>query len=343
MNLDKVNYFNVGATETIPGYSSGGLVRVPEVVRVDLNERARFVGMDSTGVEVQFVTEAPNVDITFSVVSAYDEQGLIRIYKGNFLHESLTVKAGEIITKRLNPPEVFESVNEILLSSGGYSPGVWRIVFEKSTGIFYGVNAYGHEIRKPTKSEIPSLNWLAYGSSITQGDLNGYPHVAAAVLKAQVQNMGMGGACMIEKELVDYIFDSRSFNFLTCELGVNMRKVFSPEEFKERAAYIIERAISSGVPALFITIFPNWGTGTFATGKTEIETRNESEYNRILNGLVEDTKCKTLKLINGNEILTDTNGLSSDLIHPTEYGSAIMGINLAKEISKFCEELNIKS
>ena len=66
MNLDKVEYYNVGDRETIPGLGENGLVRVPRGVRNCLNNRARFVAMDSVGCEVRFVTEATNIDIYVS-------------------------------------------------------------------------------------------------------------------------------------------------------------------------------------------------------------------------------------------------------------------------------------
>ncbi len=67
MNLKEVQLFNVGALEPVPGLGDAGMMRIPEKVRNCLNERARFVGMDSVGCEVRFVTDAPNIDRKYSV------------------------------------------------------------------------------------------------------------------------------------------------------------------------------------------------------------------------------------------------------------------------------------
>ena len=233
MKFEELGFHNLGAFEKILGLGDDGLVRVPEAVRNQLNERARFVGMDSVGIEIRFVTDAPNIDVCISTKKPeFAEKGMMRVYKGNFLYQSLELNPGAVNTFRLNSPATFPGANDKLLKSGGYSPDVWRLVFDRGTAVLHGIHTHGHAVRPPLREELPALNWLAYGSSITNSSLDGYPHVAVARLKVQVQNMGFSGACQIEKALVDEMLDRRSFDFITCELGVNMRGAFSPEAFE---------------------------------------------------------------------------------------------------------------
>ncbi len=342
MNLKNVEFYNVGAFENIPGFGENGLVRVPADVRNKLNERARFIGMDSVGVEIRFVTDAPNIDLYISMQKPeFAVRGSIRVFKGNFQYQVLEVEPGIVNFFRINSPINFPNANDKMLRSGGYSPDVWRIVCDRAIAIIHGINTHGHEIRPPKKEELPTINWLAYGSSITNSNLDGYPHFAASRLKIQVQNKGFSGACHIEKELVDYMLDGCSFDFMTCELGVNMRGAYTPQEFEERARYLIKRLVELEKPALIITTYPNSQTQEYTCNANNV-TECESAYNDILVKLVKEANCQNIQLMHGYDVLTDVNGLSGDLIHPTAYGHAIMGYNLAERLKSFLAECGIE-
>jgi lysophospholipase L1-like esterase len=334
MDLDNVSFYNLGALEEIPGLGKNGLVRVPADVRNALNQRARFVGMDSVGIEIRFVTDAPTIDLYVAVQKPeFHVRGSIRIYKGNFQVQVIDIDPGMTHFHRITPPAQFRLANDALLNQGGFSPNVWRIVMDRTTAIIHGIHTHGHAIRPPHPEELPSLHWLAYGSSITNAHLDGYVHVAATKLRVQMQNLGFSGACQIEKVLVDYMLEQRQFDFITCELGVNMRS-FSPDEFHRRAAYLIDQLVKLGKPALIITIFPNCQSANY-TSQTSPVTENESAFNDILVKLVQEANCPTLQLMHGADVLTDMNGLSGDLIHPTVYGHAEMGRNLAERLRTF--------
>lgn len=335
MNLDKVQFYNLGALEDIPGYGQNGLVRIPIDVRYKLNDWAKLVGVESVGIEVRFVTDAPGIEFNVSMQEPLQGgTGQIRIYRGNFMCQNINVHPGKTKLCRIMLPESFEATDGRMLQQGGYAPNVWRIIFGNATFVIHDINAYGGEIRPPKKNELPKYNWLAYGSSITHSFLDGYPFLAASRLKVQVQDKGLGGGCHIEKEIVDYLVDDCEFDFITCELGINMREKYSPEEFEERAWYLIERLKSLGKPTLIITTFPNSHSEEYIVTANS-STKNETAYNDILVKLVEKANSPMIRLAHGYEILDDVNGLSADLIHPTAYGHAFMGINLVNILKPF--------
>jgi hypothetical protein len=333
MNFDSVEIYNAGALEPIAGLGESGFVRVPESVRNALNDRARFVAIDSVGCEVRFVTDAPNIDITVAVQKPeFAAHAEMRVFKGNFLYQTHEIEPGVVTNIRLTPPERFSLVNHESLNEGGFSSRVWRIVFNKGTFIFHGIDTHGYEIRPPESKEKPSLNWLAYGSSITNSSLDGYIHIAARKLKVQVQNKGMSGACHMEKEMVDYLVDQCSWDFATCELGINMLGNFTPEEFEKRAIYLIDRFTATGKPVLIISVFPSfWSAAIHKVSCAE--TERESAFNRILPELVNKKQASNLFFMNGYEVLSDFTGISCDLVHPTAYGHALMGFNLAERLN----------
>jgi len=345
MNVERVEIYNLGALESIPGLGDYGLVRVPSHIRNQLNERARLIGMESGGIEIRFVTDAPIIDLYISALKPETtERGIvgvgscmIQVYKGNYQVNIMEIEQGITKSYRIMTPQVFSQANKSMLFPGGFSPDVWRIVCDRGLFAFHGVDVHGHEIRPPKKDELPKCNWLAYGSSITNAHLDGYAHVAAKKLRIQVQNKGLSGCCQIEKAMVDYLLDECESDFLTCELGVNMRRIYTPEAFGERVAYLVKRLLEMKKPAVLISDFPNWNSTEYVVERSEV-TKNEEAYEQILEKLVETSNCKTLAFVKGHDVLTDVCGLSSDLLHPTVYGHALMGINLAEKLKKFLNE-----
>ncbi len=333
MNLENVEYYNVGAVEAVPGFGPNGLMRVPEPVRNSLNNRARFVAMDSVGCEARFVTDAPNIEVYLACTKPeFADMGEMRVYRGNFLYQSHPIEPGRLNSIRLVPPEAFQAASRETINDGGFSSEVWRLVFNRgATFVLHGLDTHGYEIRPPRVDEKPERNWLAYGSSITNSNLDGYAHIAARRLRVQVQNKGLSGACHIEKEMVDYLVDDCQWDVATCELGVNMRGCFTPEEFEARASYLIDRFAATGKPVLIISVFPN-GRTPGLTAEPNLATLREEAFNASIASLVQAKQAANLHLLEGREVLDDFTGLSGDLLHPSAYGHAIMGVNLAERL-----------
>jgi len=338
MNWDDVEIFNCASLEQIPGLGKNGFVRLPKGIRNKLNDRARWKAMDSIGCEVRFVTEAPNIDLyVMSSKPAYSELAEFRVFKGNFQCAVHQIKPGVIYNIRLNPPESFNSASKEAINDGGFSPDVWRIIFNQGGSfVLNDINIHGYEMRPPTDEEKPALNWLAYGSSITNSTLDGYTAFAARKLRVQVQNKGLSGACCFEKEIVDYMVDECEWDFATCEIGINVRGLYTLEMFEERASYLIDRFSAIGKPVLIIGIFPNCQTHTHVK-EDSLDTEKELAYEDILERLVREKNLSNLHFVNGTKILDDFTGLSGDLLHPCDYGHAIMGANIAKILKTIVE------
>lgn len=336
MIVDNVEIHNSGALESMPGLNGMGLARIPADVRNRMNHRARFVGMDSVGCELRFVCDAPNVDVylTYSKPE-FADNAEVRIYKGNYLCSTVPVTPGVHSSIRLIEPPAFATVRRETIDAEGFSSKVWRVCMNRGgTCCFHGINSHGYAVRPPAADEKPRLKWLAYGSSITNSSLDGYPHVAARLLKVDVQNKGLSGACHCEPEMADWIASSCEWDFLTCEMGVNMRGSFTPEQFRERVDYLLRKVTSAhpGKPIVAINIFPNNLSEDRVLDRQGIGTESEIAFNRIVRELVKEIAAPNLHLIEGRDILTDFTGLSGDLLHPSTFGHSIMGFNLAAKL-----------
>lgn len=328
-------FHNVAELEAKPGLPGLRLQRFPQDVRRALTDKGKMKAELSNGCEIRFVTSSRLARVT---VGAAEQDGTALIYRGDFLHASHRLRAGAAETILLETPERFDGVEPAALAGGGFSPDVWRVCFDRFAAVFYGADAYGGELRPPAPAEMPRLTLLAYGSSITQGagalnHANGYVQQAAQRLGLDAINLGLSGSCFCERELADFVA-SRRADLAFLELGVNMRGRVTADEFEARAAYLLDRlrAAAPGRPTMLTTIYPNRATRT----RYEADPFREEElkFNEALRRLCLETgrAGSEIRLVEGAEILGDFAWLTSDLIHPSEYGHIRMGERLAEAL-----------
>ena len=332
MLSDGIELFGLGAAESVPGMSEPRLVRVPQHIRSSMEERGRFVAADSSGIELRFVTDAPLFDLYLSAPKPeFAPRPFAVAFRGGFRVCTLELEPGKINCFRLSVPPAFQGVKHAALSSAGYAPSVWRIQFHLSPFTLHGIDTFGYALRKPYPSELPSLIWLAYGSSITHSHANGYPYLTSRLLNAQMRNLGMNGACHLEKAMADYLAEECRFDFITCEAGVNMYEHFSPEEFQRRAAYLAQRLDETGKPAILISSFANARSYPFCAENSQGADR-QAAFRSILRDLVQNQHGGHLYFVDGFELLGSLDGLGADLLHPTEAGHAAIARNLAPKL-----------
>jgi hypothetical protein len=341
INPGSVHLFNVGSVEPVAGLGDGCLMRIPASVRNSLNPRAKLKAMDPVGCEVRFVTDAPSVEVHLSSSALSDfPQPRIRIFRGNLHCHDVPLNPGTHQTIRIHSPSAFLSVQKKALNKGGFSSDVWRLAADRGGVLcLHGVDAFGREIRPPRSSELPKIDWLAYGSSITNSSLDGYPHIAARLLNISVQNKGLGGSCHYEPQLIDWMAEGCNWNFATLEIGVNMRSGYTQEEFTARIRHALERFADTGRPVVAITVFPNCRTQGIALDTRDLSAVRESEFNAIVKKEVDRLKIRNLHFVEGKRILSDFSALSGDLLHPSGYGHVLMGMNLARILRRIIPDL----
>lgn len=340
MIYQNLEFHNVAELQSVPHGVGLRLQRFPEPVRYSLghgdHERGRFYAERSVGCEIRFVTDAPFFRITLSAV---ENEGMVFIYKGNFLHASYRLQAGVHTTLHVETPPKFETVEPSALEST-FSPMVWRILFGHETCFaFHHLETFGHSVRPPREGETPALRWLAYGSSITFGGnallyTNTYIQQAAKRLGVDVYCKGMPGSCFCDPLMVRYIATETEWDFITLELGVNMRGRFTAAEFEERVRGLIQevQAHHPGKPVVVINIYPNGAI--YLQNQNDRITQDNRDFNRIVQQAVSEMGGPNLHFIDGADILTDFSGLTTDLLHPSDDGHIRMGENLARRLKE---------
>lgn len=335
---------NVVELEPSPG---GGILlrRFPRRLREKLSLLGHMVAEESAGVEIRFVTDSDSFRIALgaepsSLNPAEIHKLGVTIFRGDFVHSQTVIEAGRVnYVAQMDwggaMRERFRTLSPEALKGRRFSPDVWRICLGRFPASFIELTTFGGSCRSPLPTEQPGIRWLAYGSSITNGaspsthELS-YIQVAAHRLGVDVFNQGLSGSCLCEPEMADYLAQRNDWDLMTLELGVNMRQGFTPEEFESRAGALISRVASRGKPVAVITIYPNGQLLPFSTeDKGKIEER-QAKFNEVLRRIV--SPFSNVRLIEGSEILGDFRGLTTDLLHPGDYGHLEMGMNLADQL-----------
>ena len=336
MIYQNVELHNVAEVRAV---ASGGvrLQRVPEAVRIRLNEKARERVLNPDCAEIRFVSEAPVARI---VVSSEETTEAI-LFHGDFQSPGRFTITQGVQTIEVATPERLLMLDPSFRAQMAFSPRVVRLVlggsFARAPVIFHEVQGEG--IRPPVPEELPRLRYLAYGTSITHGSSATGPHLsyvaqAARRLKADVINLGVGGSAYCEHAMADYIAARDDWHLCTLALSVNMIGAgFSLDAFYERVSYMVDTVAgaNAGHPVACITIYPHCRDLVPQTVGPQDKGTAE-EYRQRLRDAVRACPHPNVHLLEGAEILADITGLTGDLVHPGDHGMIQMGENLAARL-----------
>ncbi|WP_240416847.1 SGNH/GDSL hydrolase family protein [Paenibacillus periandrae] len=347
MIVNDLEFHNVAELEHAHGVSGLLLQRFPQKVRYALGTKnrpnGRYVAEQSTACEIRFVTEARILRV---VLTATLGEGDVVIYNGDYVHSVHRLVPGRVHTLQLEKHARFGEVHKQALETGRFSSDVWRIGISRNyeAGIgfqvaFHHLETFGHVYRPPQAHELPSQTMLAYGSSITHGSgatvhHNAYIQQTARRLGFDLLNKGLGGSCLCEAEIADFLAELTAWDVAVLELGVNMRDLYTTEEFTSRARYLIHQIVTKniGKPVFLITLFPN--SSDHLVSEDNPLTIANKQFSQALRDLHREFALPHLHLIEGHEVLNDFSALAADLIHPSDYGHIIMGERLAQRIAE---------
>ena len=329
--------FHAAELRCVPGLSGVLPARVPSDIANKLNPRARFIAADTVTTEIRFVTDAPNVDIFLSTVKPeLGPELMVQIFFGNFEYQTVFLKPGLVSNLRITPgTPAIRNIKPEFLRKGpgiGFDPNVIRVISQRGGLIYCGIETYGSPVRPPEPSEKPAKTCLFYGSSITNSTADGFPSVACRTLGTDLINVGLSGSCHLEPELADWMAAREDWDLAVFELGINY--LGEPVEFRRRADHLLNAFTSRHPekPLVLLTLFPSFARFKFAAKPTGEDF--DAAYCNILRELhAEYAKRGRVYLIEGDEILTDLNGLGADFLHPKTYGHALMGLNLAAKLA----------
>ena len=330
MIFDGIEFHNVAELKDVG--NGRRLQRVPEEVRVCLNERAQQRMLSPAGSEIRFVSNGNTVRVT---VSCPEGSAEVIPFWGPFQGKERFRIGAEAQTLELVYPERLKALNAEATDGLLYSPNVCRLTLRGDGLIYHGIEGDG--LRAPTADEVPSLRYLSYGTSITHGASATAMHLTyvrqvAWRLGADLLNFGVGGSAFCEKELADYMAGREDWDIATLALSVNMVGGFSVEEFTERVSYMVNTVAGANTkrPVVCITLYPH-----FRDFCIDEDLKDKtSTFRQVLRDVVDDCPHPNVHLIEGTDMLTDIGGLTVDLIHPGDLGMIEMGERIAQELKE---------
>lgn len=134
------------------------------------------------------------------------------------------------------------------------------------------------------------------------------------------------GSYLCEPEMAAYLAGREDYQIATLEVGVNMRGAVSPQDFRERVGRLLDGVCrpEAGRKVFLVTVYPN-------ISLPELDEAQRA-FSTILHELHGSGRWPGLGLIEGGSVLDDPGDLTTDLIHPSDYGHARMGQFLGAQL-----------
>ncbi|GAB3666210.1 SGNH/GDSL hydrolase family protein [Halopiger thermotolerans] len=343
MQRDGIQFHNVAEARPATGRDGHLLQRVPEAVRRELNEGAQSRMHHPAGVELRFVPDGTASVTVSTLPGGSAPEGTVRVFWGP-IQGTTAVVGSEPTTIEVSPPETLADLESAAREDLAFDPRVCRL---RLPGEHRGgpMVYHGHEgdVRPPHEDELPDRRYLAYGTSITEGEAPSAEHLTyvgqtARRLDADLINLGSCGTAYCDAAIADHIAARDDWDVATLSISVNMVGIFSADEFRERAEHLIDRVAAAHPekPVVPITIFRNgWDVRQGAGESSEAEECER--FREELRAVVAETSHDNVHLLEGPELLPTIEGLTTDLLHPGDDAMITMGERLAAELEPLLE------
>lgn len=327
--------------EVLPVEDGKGVLlsRVPNALRLQLNEKAQKRALNGAGVELRFQLHGDEAVIVWKREAAegIEPKGIAEVYQGSFQshYEATPHIINSSVTKLVLKNNLkHQSFLREQYEAGqlSFDPSVFRVLLPQDcTVCLLGIEG---DVSPPRRQQLPHNRFLAYGSSITFGGdaavpSGGYAARTAATLGADLINLGFAGSCYLEEEMADYIAARNDWTFATLELGINVIGFMPPETFEQKVQYFM-RSLTNHHPDKWvfcidiITCHRDWSDEPII-----------HQFREIVRQKVEELNHPRLVYVSGRELLTDWRGLSIDLLHPSAEGMFEIARNLSARIQRY--------
>ncbi len=322
MILGQAELHNVHELLDDPAGAGRICCRVPNDLRVTLNESAKNNALQASGCEIRFNLEGPGAAIT---LQSPEGPTLAEVYQGDFfsaLH-IIDVTPTRVVVAR---PEAETVMRQVAPANARFDTGLTRVVLPWRPSVRL-ISIEG-ETSLPRPDQTPDTRYLAYGSSITHGSTavrptGTYPARAAELLGTDLFNLGFGGGAHMEAGMADYIAGRTDWDFASLEMGINVVQSFEVDEFHRRVEYFVT-TIADAHPDDWIFCIDIFPCLYDFMGVEKCET-----FRSIVAERVQQLNRPKLVHVPGDAMLRSNNGLTVDLVHPAPAGFEEMARNLA--------------
>ncbi len=329
-----VSTHNIAELVTHPDSGETVISRIPESLRVSLNDNAKQRALNSSGCELRFRLNSPSAKIRIracEVLASHHGGGLAQVLFGDFSHTYFPVTTHTPVEYQLDAPD-YEILEQAAGDNARFSPRLVRLLLPTHASICE-IEIDG-DITPPAEVDVPTKRILNYGSSITHGSgalssRESWAGRCAHILGYDLINLGFGGGCHCEPEMADYLCQRNDFDTAILETGINMLGL-EPNLTNERIEALI-RKFSAAHPEK-----PVFCLGVFPCREDSVNNFHgrAQEIRELVKGVVADIASPNLHFIDGRQLLTHATGMTSDLTHPSQAGMNEIGGKLAAKIER---------
>ncbi|MFA9379424.1 MAG: GDSL-type esterase/lipase family protein [Acetanaerobacterium sp.] len=323
MLYKNVELYNIAEIETT--HDGVRLCRIPSELREKLHDRTQTAAYYGCATEIRFVLDSGNATLRLrrDRAEGLNGTGVAEVYYGAFqapyqINPCYITESGtDIVIPR---PKNLALLREISAREKmPYSPDLVRVLLPYDAGNVL-IDITG-DVRPPQPDMVPRKRYLAYGSSITHGGSAVHPSGSYAMqtarqLGADLINLGFAGGARMDAEIARYIAGRSDWDFATLEMGVNVIGEWDAEAFQSRVDEFVG-CIAAAHPDKWI-----FCTDLFLNDSYWTENERRDAYKRIVREKVRQMNRPKLVYVPGDRLLTRWQGLSSDLLHPSEEGFA---------------------
>ena len=314
---------NIDHIEPNLGAEGVRLNRIPREVWAKLNSMGKTRAYAAAGAELRFNLLGPEARVFLRYVEnrGGKAQGwpvLAELYQGGILMRCVEFRETwtEIVIKR---PSNLAKLSEEAAGRGtsGFDSALVRLAlpYMPETQIL----RIDGDIAPPRADQVPARSYLAYGSSITHGSYalragETYPAQVGRALDVNAFNLGLGAAAYLEPEMAQWIASRRDWDFASLELGVNLLRPITTEEFARRVHTFLHTIVGAHPrrPIFVIDIF--------TSGKELEANPKRAEFRQVVRDAVVELKSEYVHHLDGRSLFTKTSGLCFDLLHPSSDG-----------------------
>lgn len=306
------------------------ICRIPNDLRLTLNDSAKTNALASTGCEVRFNRIGERVTVT--LVNTNPEQPcIVEVYQGDFLKSvhPIGTEPTEVV---IEEPVLMDLLHQVTAPETAlYDTALTRVVLPWRPPVRL-ISIEG-ETTLPRAEQSPAFKYLAYGSSITHGNTSvrptsTYPCRTAQLLGAELFNMGFGGGAHMEAGMADYLAGRGDWNVATLEMGINVVQKFEVDEFRDKVDYFVSKIAESHPDKWIFCI------DIFPCRYDFLGEEKAAAFRTIVEEKVRQMAMPKLVHVPGGDVLTEITGLTADLVHPSPVGFEQMARNLSAIMKK---------
>jgi hypothetical protein len=336
MIFKNIDFHNVSEI-TKDGDGSYVLRRFPLSVeeKMELGQKANKA---SSGVELRFKMKSPTVTVKLKFPAEPEATTHLYLFRGSvvgrweeYLHYLRGGETKEIVIKKHEVPHRLKEVTGS--ANYPYSEEVIRLVFNRAPIRFVGIEG---EVEPPSIDNLPKRRYLAYGSSITHGSMaigmtENFVSRVGAHFRADVRNLGLAGACLLESAVADEIAEMGmrgEWDFATLCLGINRLRT-PREEIRALVDYMIGTIAGKNPTKHIFCISPMYSNTDFCGDVLADIWREEIRRS------VRRYGSPYVHYVSGISLIGRMDGLSGDLVHPSPDGVRMISERLVRIMRRF--------